>query len=302
MCKTHIYTSVAPNGRLYERTEQEFCKRSRHGVICDRDTTYNHEEAYTSRLSPRAAYNYPPTPPRSSHSRGGSDSGSSSKRRSSSYYIEGDRIVDIRKSSPARRSRRNSFAVEFEEPTVLPRRHTSVRHTAPPSPHLNDDLFQVSDPKQLEEMVNGRPVRGILKGSGTRRASRGSHASDEERYLYKGRIDLLTDNQEERDRAARRQKKIDQSNKVINSRPAHVPEVPSVSSSSGSRSYRRGSVVLDPAEVTARMRALDIQDQRRQEKRERRAEEEQQQRLRDRMSPRGADSYYVGSARQDRYY
>ncbi|KXJ88823.1 hypothetical protein Micbo1qcDRAFT_166268 [Microdochium bolleyi] len=307
MCKTHNFTEVSSSGQRRQRMEHEFCSRSRHGMLCDRNTVYNHEETHIGKLSPRLPYDhFPPTPPRSSHSRGGSDSERSSNRRSSSYYIDGDRIIDVRKGSPGRRSRRNSVVFDLEEP-VMPRspsrRHASMRHTAPPSPHLNDDLFQVSDPKQLEEMVDGRPLRSIMKGSAARRASRGSHASDEERYLHQRRIDdLWVHTKEDKDREARLKQKISRANDKINSRPAAVPDAPS---SSSSRPYRRGSVAVErPDDLVARLEALEIKDQR---KRDRHAEEEQQRRLRDRMSPRRSqvpqvplEPYYAPPTRRDR--
>lgn len=304
MCKTNIYTEISSSGRRREYEELEFCKRSRHGVLCDRDTVYRHEPTYSASLSPKITYNSPPTPPRSSHSRGGSDSGASTKRRSSTYYTTGDRYIEVPQSSTARsRSRRNSFAVEFEEPVVTyspPRRNASMRRTAPPSPQLNDDLFQVSDPKQLQDMVDG--PRGILKG-GARRSSRASHASDEERYLGTRRVnDLFINTKEDQARAARRDEQIKRQNRDIESRPIHVPDAPVMPNS---RSYRRPSVVVDPTtEVISRMHALDMKDQRRQEKRDRLAEEEQEQRLRDRMAPRRSNmptTYYVEPVRGARY-
>ncbi|KAJ1337334.1 hypothetical protein MN608_00186 [Microdochium nivale] len=301
MCKTHVYTEVSSSGARRQRMENELCKRSRHGVLCDRNTVYNHEETYMGKLSPRQPHDhFPPTPPRSSHSRGGSDSDHSSKRRSSSYYIDGDRM--IRKSSPSRRPRRNSVAFDIDEPVKArsPRRLTSVRHQAPPSPPLNDDLFQVSDPKKLEEMVDGRPLRSILKDS-TKRSSRGSHSSEEERVLHQRRIeDLWVHTKEDKDREERLKQEIKSANDKIKSRPANVPETPSVSSSS--RPYRRGSVVVErPDDLVAKLEALEIKGQR---KRDRHADEEQQRRLRDRMSPRRSQAtpepFYPPTSRRDR--
>ncbi|KAH7009217.1 uncharacterized protein B0I36DRAFT_402117 [Microdochium trichocladiopsis] len=245
MCETYVPSKIFANS-------QEFYSLSCVVFIGHNATVV--DELYGKRL--RAAQTYHTSPSGPPYSHGGSNSRSSVKSDSRIYDYGNGRIFDIPKGRPDQLLQRRRSFVRFEDANSSPRQQSAIYHPAPPSPYSKHSK---------------RPGRGILKDVNTPRPSRASEADDEEPDLCR----------QERYGASRRQNDIGRPRGVIGSRPIHVAEGDFMPSNNQSR-YRRPGLA-DPSELVISVRALGIQDERRQDKRERHIEHEPHQRLCDRI-------------------
>lgn len=334
MCHKNIYTYVHPDGHRSEQVNHVLCERSRHGQPCEYTKTFEHPPEHLRPGQFGSPYNFqfPPTPPLSSHSASASDSEHSSKERSGTY-VHGAKIIDPNKRSSRRD--RTERAVYSESPPLsrTPPRRYSVSRGSPSSPREETIRIRESprrreiSPEERDRPTSShvRPTTIEVKVINEQRHSNGHHRrhgsssksssqdGDEEERRRRRRNSHVRFEEDENEKKKKIQSEIERENEAIASRPP----VPATSLKVSSR-YRRGSVVVPPTD-TSLVAAMDhlslereqrrrerraAEQREREERREREEEEAQKQRLKDRMAPRRRPSvsHSNGRPRQQLYY
>lgn len=246
---------------------------------------------------------FPPTPPRSTHS---NDSERSSKRRSgSAIYISGSgsktsEVGSSRHSPSPSRSylespplSRSPGRSSLDEP-IIERRPRTRRDTdasersRPASTHRRPEV-------RVEVVNHSPPPSPRANTRATRRPSHSRHSSQESidrEELSRQRVDELYLRNEEDRRQETLRREIERQNEDIKNRPAPPEEVVHTQRPSKPSPYRRPSVAYNGhADVTSKFEALRLQEQREQrevERRERREAERQERREAERQERRQA--------------
>ncbi|KAI1413043.1 hypothetical protein F5Y13DRAFT_40814 [Hypoxylon sp. FL1857] len=337
MCHKDVYTYVYPDGHRVEQVKHDLCVDSRHGQPCKLTKEFQHpvkpvNHVPPSQLSPPAfTYNqFPPTPPLSSHSASASDSEHSSKERSG-VYVKGEKVIDLNKRSSRRD--RTERPVYGESPPLshTPPRRYSISRGSPSSPREETVRIHES-PRRRENSPEerDRPTSSHFRPTievkvvneqrhnnthhrrhGSSSKSSSQDGDEEERRRRRRNSHVRFEDDEKKKKI---QSEIERENEAI----AKRPPVPAASAQLGAR-YRRGSVVVPPAETSLvaamdhltlereqrrRERRAAEQKREREERREREEEEAQKQRLKDRMAPgrRATISHGNGRARQKVLY